>query len=193
MSPSSAQPSNPQDWRPRAAREMPRRARRVLSLSATYPRAWRSRAARLRPCRTKYVGLLEDILRNLIVLHCSARLSKRPKRLHPTLFELRACRRVNLEVKSVIRNQRKEPVAGVDAYASKHPPCADSGCGSALPTRSIMVSERFRQPARPGSYEFGSSLKSISVHSGITQYISSRHEHGRAICALKRVAQSLGI
>lgn len=50
---------------------------------------------------------------------------------HSARFELWARRLVSLEVNRVIRNQSEEQLAGVESYAAKHGPRADSWHGPA--------------------------------------------------------------
>jgi hypothetical protein len=54
------------------------------------------------------------------------RFSKGPEWSHSTRFEVGTSGRINLEVKSVIRNQRKEQLAGINTYAAEHALGADS-------------------------------------------------------------------
>src|ERR1700716_4351879 len=57
---------------------------------------------------TQGIRILEEILRELIVLHCSAVVAEGTKWFHSTRDELWACRVVNLEGNRVIRNQSEE-------------------------------------------------------------------------------------
>src|ERR1700693_1931730 len=75
---------------------------------------------------TQGFGVLEEILRELIVLHSSASVAEGAKRSHSPRFELRARRVVDLEIKRVIRNQSEEYLAGIKPNAAKHWPRADS-------------------------------------------------------------------
>ena len=75
---------------------------------------------------TQRVGILEEVLRELIVLHRSAVVAEGAKWSHSPRYEIRACRVINLEVKRVIRDQSKEEIARVNPDAAEHRPRADS-------------------------------------------------------------------
>ena len=80
---------------------------------------------------TQRVGVLEEILRKLIVLHRSVVIAEGAKWPHSSRHEIRTRRVINLEVKRVIRDQGKEQVAGINPDAAEHWPRADSWHGPA--------------------------------------------------------------
>ena len=84
--------------------------------------------------RTQGLWILEEILRDLIVLHCSAGVAEGTKWSHSARFELWTRRLISLEVNRVIRNQSEEHLARVEPYAAKHGPRADPWHG---PTQLI--------------------------------------------------------
>jgi hypothetical protein len=75
---------------------------------------------------TQGVRILEEILRELIVLHSSAGVAEGTKWSHSTRFELWARRVIDFEIKRVIRNQSEEYLARIKTSAAKHRPRADS-------------------------------------------------------------------
>jgi hypothetical protein len=70
--------------------------------------------------------ILEEILRELIVLHRSPGVAEGTKWSHSSRFELWPRRVIDLEIKRVIRNQSEEYLARIEPNAAKHGPRADS-------------------------------------------------------------------
>jgi hypothetical protein len=65
------------------------------------------------------VRILHDLGRDLVITH-GAIFTKRPKRLHSSLFEIRPRGVIDFEVKALPRDQGEEQSLGIDSYAAKH-------------------------------------------------------------------------
>src|SRR3989449_675468 len=101
--------------------------KRLLGAAATGPFSSlppRHRNGLLSP-RTQRVGILDEVLRHLVVLHGLTVLAIGPEWTHAACLEVASIGVVDLEVKCVVGDQGEEQVTRIDTDAPEHAPCTD--------------------------------------------------------------------
>src|SRR5690349_2413975 len=75
--------------------------------------------------RAEQVGILQQLVRQLVIAHDFAILAVGPEWAHAPSLELRSSGIINLQIERVMSDQGKEHVARIDANPTKHAPGAD--------------------------------------------------------------------
>src|SRR2546430_324966 len=101
--------------------------KRLLGAAATGPFSSfppRHRNGLLSP-RTQRVGILDEVLRHLVVLHGLTVLAIGPEWTPAACLEVASIRVVDLEVECVVGDQGEEAVSRIDTDAPEHAPSTD--------------------------------------------------------------------
>src|SRR5437899_11187519 len=102
--------------------------KRLLGAAATGPFSSfppRHRNGLLSP-RTQRVGIIDEVLRHLVVLHGLTVLAIGPEWTHAACLEVASIGVVDLEVECVVGDQGEEEVSRIDTDAPEHAPSTDT-------------------------------------------------------------------